>query len=176
MFTIVIIIYICKHEKLMKNMKDRIKKIMEDHGLSASKFADKIGVPRSGLSHVLSGRNKPSLDYVLKILNAFPDIDPYWLIKGKKSNASIRQIAETSHEVLAGATPELPSGSLNKSLASVNKKMEVQADKLASKMAPEELQEEEKPSYGLALPGTDKKPERIVYFFADGTFKEYRPI
>jgi transcriptional regulator with XRE-family HTH domain len=160
----------------MKNMKERIKKIMEDHGLSASKFADKIGVPRSGLSHILSGRNKPSLDYVLKILNAFPDIDPYWLIKGKKSNASLRVMAESSNDVSEGNIPEVPAGNLNRSLASVNKKMEVQADKLAAKMAPEDLREEDKPLYGHAQKVTGKQLERIVYFFTDGTFKEYRPL
>jgi transcriptional regulator with XRE-family HTH domain len=46
-------------------------------------FADKIGVQRSSLSHLLSGRNKPSLDFILKILDVFPDVDLYWMINGK---------------------------------------------------------------------------------------------
>jgi transcriptional regulator with XRE-family HTH domain len=48
-------------------------------------FADKIGVQRSSLSHLLSGRNKPSLDFILKILDVFPDVDLYWMINGKGS-------------------------------------------------------------------------------------------
>jgi len=51
--------------------------------ISASKFADEIGVQRSSISHILSGRNNPSLDVVQKILKRFPDINPEWLLAGK---------------------------------------------------------------------------------------------
>jgi transcriptional regulator with XRE-family HTH domain len=61
---------------------NRIKKLMEHHQLSASLFAEKIGVQRSSISHILSGRNKPSLDFVLKITTEFKDVDMYWLLKG----------------------------------------------------------------------------------------------
>ena len=53
------------------------------YGLSASVFADKMGVQRSGLSHLMSGRNKPSLDFVMKIIENFPEVDFYWLLNGK---------------------------------------------------------------------------------------------
>jgi transcriptional regulator with XRE-family HTH domain len=152
-------------------MKDRIKKVMDESGLSASKFADKIGVPRSGLSHVLSGRNKPSLDYVLKILNAFPEIDPYWLIKGQKSNASIRRILEAETNITEEEN-KIPD--LNQSLASVNKKMEVQADKMVSKITKEQSRV---PISGQTVSNSsmkEKSVERIVYFYSDGTFREYR--
>ena len=62
---------------------NRIKKIMEHHDFSASLFADKIGVQRSSISHILSGRNKPSLDFVIKVTDAIPDVDIEWLMKGK---------------------------------------------------------------------------------------------
>ena len=61
-------------------MKDRIEKIMEMEQLSASKFADAIGVQRSNISHVLSGRNKPSLELVNKILDRFQQINADWLL------------------------------------------------------------------------------------------------
>jgi antitoxin component HigA of HigAB toxin-antitoxin module len=57
---------------------------LDYYGLNASAFADKIGVQRSSLSHLLSGRNKPSLDFI-KILDVFPDVDLYWMINGKGS-------------------------------------------------------------------------------------------
>ena len=60
----------------------RIKKVMDHHELSASLFADKIGVQRSSISHILSGRNKPSLDFILKITTEFEDVDLQWLING----------------------------------------------------------------------------------------------
>lgn len=62
---------------------ERIKKILQHHQLTASLFADKIGVQRSSISHILSGRNKPSLDFILKITSAFSDVDIYWLLNGK---------------------------------------------------------------------------------------------
>jgi plasmid maintenance system antidote protein VapI len=70
----------------MINTEDFIKRleILFDHfGHSAATFSDKIGVQRSGVSHLLSGRNKPSLDFVLKIITAFPEVDLYWLLSGK---------------------------------------------------------------------------------------------
>ena len=56
---------------------------MEFHQLTASLFADKIGVQRSSISHILSGRNKPSLDFILKVTSVFSDVDMYWLLNGK---------------------------------------------------------------------------------------------
>ena len=61
----------------------RLKKILEHHHLTASQFADQIGVQRSSISHILSGRNKPSLDFVLKVTDKFSDVDIYWLLNGK---------------------------------------------------------------------------------------------
>ena len=62
---------------------NRLKKILNYHQLTASLFADKIGVQRSSISHILSGRNKPSLDFILKVTNTFTDVDIYWLLNGK---------------------------------------------------------------------------------------------
>ena len=56
---------------------------MDFHQLSAAAFADKIQVPRSSISHLLSGRNKPSLDFVLKVVKVFEDVELYWLLNGK---------------------------------------------------------------------------------------------
>ncbi|WP_452598137.1 helix-turn-helix domain-containing protein, partial [Pontimicrobium sp. MEBiC01747] len=61
----------------------RLKKIIDYYGESASSFAEKIGVQRSSISHILSGRNKPSLEFVLKVLSAFPEVELYWLMNGK---------------------------------------------------------------------------------------------
>lgn len=63
----------------------RLKKVMDFHQLSASMFADKVGVQRSSISHILSGRNKPSLDFILKVTSEFSDVDMYWLLNGKGS-------------------------------------------------------------------------------------------
>jgi transcriptional regulator with XRE-family HTH domain len=61
----------------------RLEKILNYYGLSAAVFADKIGVQRSSISHLLSGRNKPSLEFVMKVVRAFPAVNLYWLLNGK---------------------------------------------------------------------------------------------
>tara|TARA_Y100000768_G_scaffold183886_1_gene137703 strand:+ start:1072 stop:1440 length:369 start_codon:yes stop_codon:yes gene_type:complete len=68
-----------------KLIAERIGKIIEENNLSASSFAKMIGVQRSSISHILSGRNNPSLDLLLKIHNAFNYISLEWLILGYNS-------------------------------------------------------------------------------------------
>lgn len=63
----------------------RLNKVMDYYQLSAAAFADKINVQRSSISHLLSGRNKPSLDFVLKVLEEFKEVELYWLLNGKGS-------------------------------------------------------------------------------------------
>lgn len=60
----------------------RIQLVMEHYGLTVSAFADEIGVQRSSISHLLNGRNKPSLDFVMKLVDAYPSVNLYWLLKG----------------------------------------------------------------------------------------------
>ena len=60
----------------------RLKLVMDYYELSAALLAEKMKVQRSSISHILSGRNKPSLEFVLKILKSFPDVEFYWLLNG----------------------------------------------------------------------------------------------
>lgn len=62
---------------------ERLEKLLQYYGISAATFADKIQVQRSSISHLLSGRNKPSLDFVLKVVKTFPEVNLYWLLNGK---------------------------------------------------------------------------------------------
>src|SRR5690606_1950495 len=68
-------------------LKNRILEIFEKSGLPPSEFADKIEVQRSAISHITSGRNKPSLEFLIKIKQAFPEIDSDWLIFGIEKSA-----------------------------------------------------------------------------------------
>ena len=61
----------------------RLQQIIDFYDESASSFAEKIGVQRSSISHILSGRNRPSLDFVMKVLHSYPELDLYWLMNGK---------------------------------------------------------------------------------------------
>lgn len=78
----------------------RLEKVIQYYGLSAASFAEKVGVQRSSISHILSGRNKPSLDFVLKILSSFPEVDLYWLLNGKGT------FPKTSQPEMTFDTPE----------------------------------------------------------------------
>jgi transcriptional regulator with XRE-family HTH domain len=64
-------------------MKERLIQLLDLEQLSPSKFADIIGVQRSSVSHVISGRNNPSFDFLQKTLTAFPGLNAEWLILGK---------------------------------------------------------------------------------------------
>jgi len=63
-------------------MMDRIKKLMEKRGLLPAQFADEIGLKRSSLSHILSGRNNPSLDVIMKIKSRYDEVNTDWLLFG----------------------------------------------------------------------------------------------
>ena len=73
-----------------KNILSRVKKIIEEYNLTNSEFAQKIGVPKSSISHLLSERNKPSLDLIIKILENFDDIKADYLIFGDTQNEKIQ--------------------------------------------------------------------------------------
>ena len=126
---------------------ERIKQLMKDNELSAAAFADTIGVQRSSISHILSERNKPSLDFILKILDAYPSVSPAWLIKGNASKGSV-------------ATPDnqsvLPSAHQGKV-----KTTEIPVPKNA-------------PKEGIiAKSTTTKQVERIIVCYNDGTSSTY---
>ncbi|ASS48822.1 MAG: hypothetical protein A3D31_06230 [Candidatus Fluviicola riflensis] len=69
---------------VIMEIKDRIRMIIDSQRLTAGAFADKIGVQRSNVSHVLSGRNKPSFEFIEKMLLAFPKVQAHWLLTGKQ--------------------------------------------------------------------------------------------
>ncbi|MFD2823612.1 helix-turn-helix domain-containing protein [Lacinutrix iliipiscaria] len=77
----------------------RLQIIIDFYGESASSFAEKIGVQRSTISHILSGRNKPSLDFVMKVLSYFPEVELYWLMNGKGNFPSEAKTVEKVEKI-----------------------------------------------------------------------------
>jgi transcriptional regulator with XRE-family HTH domain len=63
-------------------MKDRIRLLMESENMTPSQFADYLGINRAVISHILNGRNNPSLEVVSKILSVMKSVNPEWLING----------------------------------------------------------------------------------------------
>ena len=104
----------------MEEIVKRISQILEEQQLSSSAFADTIGVQRSSISHVLSGRNKPSLEFILKIIRAFPSYSTDWLLFGKQTepqkdyqqpldNIAKNQVEEIDFTSESYDTPEKPT-------------------------------------------------------------------
>lgn len=62
------------------DLTDKIKQILIDKNITPSLFADEIGIQRSSMSHILAGRNKPSLDMVQKIVKRFPELGLNWIL------------------------------------------------------------------------------------------------
>jgi len=135
-------------------MIERILAILKQKNLSPSQFADEIGVQRSSISHLISGRNNPSLEFIQKILSRFPEVNPEWLLSGNGSMSrnGIRQVEIPNPE---GTLFEVPT--------------EVETEKKdVAKPAPvrkriiEPLQE-------------GKTIEKIVFFYSDKSFREFMP-
>jgi transcriptional regulator with XRE-family HTH domain len=84
---------------------ERLKKIMDHHQLSAAAFADRIQVQRSSISHLLSGRNKPSLDFVMKVVREFKGVELYWLLNGKGSFPQEQQGTHTESKSISEDFP-----------------------------------------------------------------------
>lgn len=81
-------------------ISDRIQLIIKAHNHTPSSFADEIGIKRSNLSHVLSGRNKPGIDFLSKVIEHFPNVNASWLITGETREGDFKE--QTTH------TKELP--------------------------------------------------------------------
>lgn len=87
-------------------MNDRILLILKTQNMTSSQFADEIGVQRSNISHILSGRNNPSLEFVMKIIKRFPDLSLEWLIFGKGSMYKERNTTEEKKKIKPSSEKE----------------------------------------------------------------------
>ncbi|MNF47783.1 helix-turn-helix protein [compost metagenome] len=168
----------------MVNIEDFIKRlelILDYYGLNASSFADKIGVQRSSLSHLLSGRNKPSLDFILKISEVFPEVDLYWILIGKgsfpKSTEKIIERVEkkeTAFEELL--QPNIPTPLPPKEeMIPENLFSEIQNTPIRN-LAEVPKQEIQKSEFqNIENHSTSSEVEKIVFFYKNGTFKVFNP-
>lgn len=157
----------------MVNTEDFIKRleiILDYYSLNASSFADKIGVQRSSLSHLLSGRNKPSLDFILKILDVFPDVDLYWILNGKGSfPKNTEQPNNNENRVEQVIKQNIPAPS----------SAEIIPDNLFSKItmttSMPQLENSKIENQNSTKNQNDDGIDKIVIFYKNGTFKSYVP-
>jgi transcriptional regulator with XRE-family HTH domain len=86
-------------------IQERLQLILKMHSISPSIFADKLGVQRSNVSHVLSGRNKPSLDFLEKIVTHFPRVNAHWLITGVMQD-NVQNSKKAEEEIVVNSQSE----------------------------------------------------------------------
>lgn len=147
------IIYICNSYLFI--MKERILEFLRSENKSSAQLAEEIGVQPSGISHILSGRNNPSLDFVLKMLEKYPYLSSDWLLFGK--------------------------GTIYKEVKSQNlfdETIDMKADSIKEPVAREVFTTEKirKPeNHVITDPGKDTEVEKIVWFYANNSFREYFP-
>ena len=144
------------------NMRDRILKIMEREGLTPSKFAESIGIQRSAMSHIISGRNNPSLDVLLKILERFTYVDSDWLLFGK--GEKIREHVLTEPNLCTNMLENRPNVQVvaeNRKEIGVETPVNIQKQPVV-----EQVICQEKPS---------KNVSKIMIFYSDNTFDTFVP-
>ncbi|MBQ0111742.1 MAG: helix-turn-helix transcriptional regulator [Bacteroidales bacterium] len=179
-------------------IQDRIQQIMQNYGLNSGQFASKLGVQPSNISHVLSGRNKPSLEFVTKIMKAFPDVDYRWLVMNQGSMLSTSQ-KESQDNVLKQDTKTSFYGAEIKEEKTEKKVQlpdlfemaeqvvpikEIKKETLVQKETPVEESkqallnmQESKPTLkeskeSIPQANTPKQVERVIVFYTDNTFEE----
>ena len=102
----------------------RLQKVIDYYSETASSFAEKIGVQRSSISHILSGRNKPSLDFVMKILHTYPEVELYWLMNGKGQFPNISKTSTLPDPNLTAANLETKKSDPIKPILKENSEIE----------------------------------------------------
>ncbi len=157
----------------MVNIEDFIKRlemILDYYSLNASSFADKIGVQRSSLSHLLSGRNKPSLDFILKILEAYPDVDLYWILNGKGTfPKNYDQLDRTEKIVKQIEEQDIPT-SVSDQVKEQNLFSTVKDSDQISALESKKIDPQNNPTESVSF-----EIDKIVIFYKNGTFKSYIP-
>lgn len=142
-------------------MKERILQIMEHEQLGQAQFAAAIGIQRAGVSHILSGRNKPSLEVVQKILTRFPKLNPDWLLTGQ--GEMLRAEASSAQASLFPSEAPLPE------IKITPKEPEENSTK------PEEKQPYPEADIAVKTEAEGKRVERIMVFYSDNTFEIFVP-
>jgi transcriptional regulator with XRE-family HTH domain len=155
------------------DLNHKIKQILLEKNLSPSQFADDIGVQRSSISHILAGRNRPSLDIVKKIVNTYTDIEIEWLLDIDHNAESL----ETSGIAVQSSKREYTA--YNNSERGNTYSRESNRFQRASKEDSYQSQQEQFPPLRANI-NTHNDPaplevERILVFYSNGTFKEFKP-
>ena len=155
--------------------KDKIEKIMQIEGLNSAQFAAEIGIQGSTLSHILNGRNNPSLDVLKKILNRFRTINPEWLILDagtmyrQEKHSQARTLFDDTVETISNTDDYAPKISSNNEprADTIQKKNEPIDSKLIISGQIDNLE-------AINPNSVSKRVNRIIVYYSDNTFEEFK--
>lgn len=163
-------------------MKDKIEKILLYLGISHSQFADELGVQRSGISHILSERNKPSLEFIQKVLSKYKEINPEWLItgKGEMLRTSVQRslfsqaIEFPEEKIITPSQEETQKSSIP---VEENKIIDLTKGTILSEIEqkPLNIKVSEEDTNVIKVFSENKEIEKIVLFYKDKSFCVYKP-
>lgn len=153
----------------MDTFEHRLQQFLEMENLSQAQFAAALGIQRGGLCHLLSGRNKPSYDFIVKLISSYPALNSEWLLTGRgkpyKNNETCIGIPASP-----ATTDDLPEEDLPAEQNDLFSCTSVEDVQIAVN---QEVEQTTTPSQPFREPiSGDRTVERIVIFYSDGTFEE----
>jgi transcriptional regulator with XRE-family HTH domain len=175
-------------------MIDRIKQVMSYSGLTPAQFALELGINRSGLTHLFSGRNQPSLDLIKKILIAFPQIKTEWLMMGmgsmlknesnpisveksviEKTEPDLFSHIDTNSEIKQATRIITPEITIEKSVD--NDELSREIPKIEPEIKPREYKNQAVDTVPDKIFNSreDKKIKKMVFLYEDNTFEIFYP-
>lgn len=144
-------------------MKEKLEILCAKYNLTPSSLAKAIGVEASAISHIRSGRNKPSYDFVVKILRTFPDVNPDWLLLDGE------EFLRTGVSSSSSTTPLFPEFGAAVEAPSVDEKKNIEISATFS----EEKNISIDKKFSLQIGG--KQAKRVIVLYTDGSFESYDP-
>jgi transcriptional regulator with XRE-family HTH domain len=157
-------------------MNDRLDKLLLAEQLTPAKFADLIGVQRSSISHIISGRNKPSFDFIAKVLSKFPRVNSEWLILGK--GEMYKQMVQASLFDSPVLNPTVLGEDASNEEIKRQEEVSISENRTPNSFLSNNHSANESvmSSNGQRIESLfGKDVERIVVFYNDRTFRSYTP-
>jgi transcriptional regulator with XRE-family HTH domain len=143
-------------------MKDRLLEFLKAENKSSAQLAEEIGVQPSGISHILSGRNNPSLDFVVKMLEKYQFLSTEWLLFGKGS-----MYKEIKMQTLFDQNRDINPENNSKLIKNESGKSESEY---------KDVRKDDKiPDLPVPVKNKTSAVEKIVWFYDDKSFEEYFP-
>lgn len=141
----------------MDTIESRLKQFLQMEGISPASFADTLGMQRSGISHLLNGRNNPSYDFITKMLQSYPELSAEWLLIGKgKPYKTTANTDDYPQEITESSESQFDTGLFGAAEPSENQ--------IFDSPCPEPRE--------FSTPQGRKTISKVIIFYSDGSYEE----